>query len=53
MLSDKKNLDEMDDSEREFTTTYGSRYFTKSVPKYEMPKTGIMQGQPTRLYTMN
>ena len=41
LLSDKKNLDEMDESEREFTTTYGSRYFTKSVPKYEMPKTGM------------
>ncbi|WP_223791773.1 glutamate decarboxylase [Methanobacterium spitsbergense] len=40
-LSDKKNLDEMDESEREFTTTYGSRYFAKSVPKYEMPKTGM------------
>ena len=41
MLSDKKNLDEMDESEKKFTTTYGSRYFTKSVPKYEMPKTGM------------
>jgi len=41
MLSDKKNLDEMDESEREYTTTYGSRYFTKSVPKYEMPEKGM------------
>ena len=41
MLSDKKNLDEMDESEREHTTTYGSRYFTKTVPKYEMPEDGM------------
>ncbi len=41
MLSDKKDLDEMDESEREYTTTYGSRYFSKSVPKYEMPKKGM------------
>ena len=41
MLSDKKNLDEMDESEREYTTTYGSRYFTKIVPKYEMPEKGM------------
>jgi len=41
MLSDKKDLDEMDESEREHTTTYGSRYFTKSVPKYEMPEKGM------------
>jgi len=44
MLSNKKNLDEMDESEREHTTTYGSRYFTNSVPKYEMPE----QGMPAR-----
>ena len=41
MLSDKKNLDEMKKSEREHTTTYGSRYFIKSVPKYEMPIEGM------------
>ena len=41
MLSDKKNLDKMKKSEREHTTTYGSRYFTKSVPKYEMPDEGM------------
>ena len=44
MLSDKKNLDEMKKSEREHTTTYGSRYFIKSVPKYEMP----IEGMPAR-----
>ena len=41
MLSDKKNLDNMSKSEREHTTTYGSRYFTKTVPKYEMPEEGM------------
>lgn len=41
MLSEKKNLDELKESEREYTTTYGSRYFTKSVPKYEMPDEGM------------
>jgi glutamate decarboxylase len=41
MLSNKKNLDEMEKSEREHTTTYGSRYFAKSVPKYEMPEEGM------------
>jgi glutamate decarboxylase len=41
MLSDKKDLDKMKKSEREHTTTYGSRYFTKSVPKYEMPDKGM------------
>jgi len=41
MLSDKKNLDEMSKSEREHTTTYGSRYFKKSVPKYRMPDRGM------------
>lgn len=41
MLSDKKNLKKMKKSEMEHTTTYGSRYFTKSVPKYEMPEEGM------------
>src|SRR5664280_759549 len=41
MLSDKKNLDNLSKSEREHTTTYGSRYFTNSVPKYEMPENGM------------
>ena len=41
MLSNKKNLGEMEKSEREHTTTYGSRYFAKSVPKYEMPEEGM------------
>jgi len=41
LLSEKKNLDELKESERQYTTTYGSRYFTKSVPKYEMPDEGM------------
>ena len=41
MLSDKKNLDHLSKIEREHTTTYGSRYFTKPVPKYEMPEEGM------------
>ena len=41
MLSDKKNLDNLSKFEREHTTTYGSRYFTKTVPKYVMPANGM------------
>ncbi len=41
MLSNKKNLDNLSKSEREHTTTYGSRYFTKTVAKYEMPEEGM------------
>ena len=41
MLSDKKNLDNLSKVEREHTTTYGSRYFTKTVPKYVMPVNGM------------
>jgi glutamate decarboxylase len=41
MLSEKKNLDEMDKHEKEQTTTYGSRYFTKSIPKYIVPDEGM------------
>jgi glutamate decarboxylase len=41
MLSNKKNLDKMKKAEKEETTTYGSRYFAKSVPKFEMPEEGM------------
>lgn len=41
MLSNKKNLEHMSKSEKEHTTTYGSRYFRKSVPKYEMSEEGM------------
>jgi glutamate decarboxylase len=41
MLSGKKNLDKMKKADKEETTTYGSRYFAKSVPKFEMPEEGM------------
>ncbi|MBI5681131.1 MAG: glutamate decarboxylase [Methanobacterium sp.] len=45
MLSGKKNLDKMKKSEKDetitTTTTYGSRYFTKSIPKFELPEEGM------------
>jgi glutamate decarboxylase len=41
MLSGKKNLDKMKKEEREENTTYRSRYFAKSVPKFEMPDEGM------------
>ncbi len=40
MLSNKKNLDEMNE-ENEETTIYGSRYFAKGIPKYVMPDEGM------------
>ncbi len=40
MLSSKKNLDEIE-KENEESTIYGSRYFTKDVPKYVMPDEGM------------
>ncbi len=44
VLSEKKDLDKLKKSEKEYTTTYGSRYFAKSVPKYELP----VEGMPAR-----
>ncbi|HOI71032.1 MAG TPA: glutamate decarboxylase [Methanobacterium sp.] len=44
MLSGKKDLGKLKKSKREYsdtTTAYGSRYFNKSIPKYEMPKEGM------------
>ncbi|BDZ66596.1 glutamate decarboxylase [Methanobacterium ferruginis] len=41
MLSEKLDLGKMKKSEREYTTTYGSRYFSESIPKYEMPEEGM------------
>lgn len=37
MLSEKLDLGKIKKSERENTSTYGSRYFSESIPKYEMP----------------
>lgn len=41
MLSEKFDLGKMKKSKREYTTTYGSRYFSESIPKYEMPEDGM------------
>ncbi len=41
MLSEKLDLGKMKKSERENTTTYGSRYFSESIPKYEMSEDGM------------
>jgi glutamate decarboxylase len=44
MLSEKKDLDKLKKSEKEHnnnTTPYGSRYFDKSIPKYELPEDGM------------
>ena len=41
MLSEKKKLKKMNKEEIRETTTYGSRYLAKSVPKYEMPEDGM------------
>lgn len=41
MLSEKRDLGKMKKSKREYTTTYGSRYFSESIPKYEMPEEGM------------
>ena len=44
MLSKKHDLRKMNKSEKEHTvntTTYGSRYFCESVPKFEMPEEGM------------
>ncbi|QDU60588.1 Glutamate decarboxylase [Planctomycetes bacterium Pan216] len=37
MLSKQVPLHEMSDSQKGHSVTYGTRYFTDSVPKYEMP----------------
>lgn len=41
MLSRKLDFRKMKKSEREHTTTYGSRYFAESIPKYEMSEEGM------------
>ena len=44
MLSKKHDLRKMNKNEKEHTTnttTYGSRYFCESVPRYEMPEEGM------------
>jgi glutamate decarboxylase len=41
MLSEKQDLSKMKKSEKEHTTTYGSRYFAESIPKFEIPEEGM------------
>ena len=41
MLSSKKNLKKIEKDENKETTIYGSRYFSKEVPKYVMPEDGM------------
>ena len=38
MLSKKVHLHELDEEQRDHAMTYGTRYFTESPPKYEMPE---------------
>jgi glutamate decarboxylase len=41
MLSRKKNLSQLSQNEQVHAPTYGSRYTTEPIPKYEMPEQGI------------
>ncbi len=41
MLSHKKNLSQLAQVEQMHAPTYGSRYSTEPIPKYEMPERGI------------
>jgi len=41
MLSHKKNLSQLAEAEQVNAPTYGSRYTTEPIPKYEMPQRGI------------
>jgi len=41
MLSKKVDLNKLSDDEKQQTSTYGTRYFAQSVPKYEIPEEGM------------
>lgn len=41
MISKKVPLEEIKESEKRVTTKYGTRFFEESVPKYEMPESGM------------
>lgn len=41
MLSRKQKVKQMKDSEKGHSSTYSSRYFKESIPKYELPETGM------------
>lgn len=38
MLTKKKNLDQLKESEKGHASTYSSRYFNEPIPKYEVPE---------------
>ncbi|OGY24652.1 MAG: glutamate decarboxylase [Candidatus Woykebacteria bacterium RBG_13_40_7b] len=38
MLHKKKKLNEIDESQQGHASTYGMRYFKKSIPKYQLPE---------------
>lgn len=39
MLHKKKKLSDIDESKKSHSSTYSTRYFAKSVPKYKLPET--------------
>jgi len=41
VLSKKIKLEQLKDSERGHASTYSSRYFSESIPKYELPENGM------------
>ena len=41
MLSHKKNIAQIPESEKLNTPTYGSRFATEPIPKYEIPERGM------------
>jgi glutamate decarboxylase len=41
VLSKKVNLGELDVNQKQQPSTYGTRYFSQSVPKYEIPEEGM------------
>lgn len=44
MLSGKRDVNKLKESGREHnavTTAYGSRYFKRGIPKFEMPREGM------------
>ena len=49
MLTTKLNLDKIEDTQKGHACTYSGRYFTQSVPKYELPPTGMPADAAKRL----
>ncbi len=41
MLAKKVDLDKLEDAEKGHASTYSTRYFTESVPKYRLPERGM------------